>query len=78
MSKTTNSCIVFFNKDNCIEAVPDSRFFKKDNLCAWPVQTKHAKKIIVSFPKPNKKDFTFYSARKLGNKTYGELPFSFF
>lgn len=71
MSKTSDACIVHFIKENCVEAVPDCWFNTKENLCAWPVQTTHVKKMIESYQKPNKKNFVFYLARKLGNKTYG-------
>lgn len=34
----------------------------KQNVCAWPI---------------DKKDFTFFSARKLGNKVYGKYLYIF-
>lgn len=61
--------VVYFYKDNSVEAVPNIWF--KKNICAWPKDTKLINKSIETRVKPNKKDFTFFSARKLGNKDYG-------
>ncbi|KAF0682241.1 Uncharacterized protein FWK35_00037455, partial [Aphis craccivora] len=43
------------------------------NICAWPKDSKLVNKSIETRVKPNKKDFTFFSARKLGNKDYDSL-----
>lgn len=59
MSKTTGACIIYFDKENCVEAVPDCWFNNNKNLCAWPVQTKNDKKMIESYQKPKKKKICF-------------------
>jgi len=61
--------IVIFNNDNSVEAVPD--IWLKNNNCAWP-KSKKIKKYIGRRIKPNNKDFTFFIARKFGNKVYSE------
>lgn len=60
--------IVYFFKDESVEVVPDTWFFK--GKCAWPKSTKNVKKLIEKQMKPNKNDFLFFSARKLGNHYY--------
>lgn len=54
--------VVVFEDDSSIEAVPSSWFF--NNKCAWP--TKNAKKCIEKRVKPNKTDFIYLKARKIG------------
>jgi len=66
--------IVLFKNDNSVEAVPSS--WVRKNTCAWPKNSKFVKKYIEKQIKPNPDDFTFYSARKLGNKTYGRYILS--
>lgn len=61
--------VVHFFNDNAIEAVPDT--WLKQNICAWPIDKKNVKRCIETRLKPNKKEFMFFSARKLGNKVYG-------
>ncbi|XP_022162449.1 uncharacterized protein LOC111028210 [Myzus persicae] len=63
--------IVIFNNDNSVEAVPD--IWLKKNNCAWPAKSKQIKKYIERRVKPNNNDFTFFNARKLGNKVYSSL-----
>ncbi|KAF0712478.1 DUF4806 domain-containing protein, partial [Aphis craccivora] len=58
--------VVFFHKDNSIEAVPDT--WVKKGLCAWPKSSKNIKQY-----KPNKTDFLYYPARILGTKNYATL-----
>lgn len=58
--------------------MPESWFNTIEENCAWPVKTKLAAKIIQSYPKPNKKEFTYHPARKMGKKSYGKYLFFFF
>lgn len=61
--------VVLFYKDDSIEAVPDN--WVKKGFCAWPKSTKNVKILIKNRCKPNKMDFTYYPARILGTKNYG-------
>lgn len=54
--------VIIFEKDNSIEAVPSTWYFK--NKCAWP--KKNPKKFIEKQVAPNKTDFYFLRARKIG------------
>lgn len=56
--------IVVFNDDQSVEAVPSYWFNNDNNMCAWP--KKNSKKCLVGRVVPNKIDFDYYSARKLG------------
>ena len=60
--------IVLFKNDNSVEAVPST--WLRKHSCAWPKNSRNAKKYIEKQIKPNPDDFIFYPARKLGNKTY--------
>lgn len=68
-------CVVLFEKDNTVEAVPTHWF--KNGLCAWPKKDERVK--IKRRIQPNKFDFNFYSARILkkdiGKYTKFQLPF---
>lgn len=62
-------CIIInFTQNNSIEAVPVSWSFK--GRCAWPKNSKMVKKLIEKRIKPNKTDFFFLPARKVGNQSY--------
>jgi len=73
MSKAPSWSVIYFPKDNSVEAVPDFWFDKNKSICAWPVQTKFVKKMIENYQKPNKTNFTYHTARKLGSKSYGKI-----
>lgn len=60
--------IINFMQDNSVEAVPGSWAFK--GRCAWPKNTRMVKKLIEKRTKPNKSDFLFLPARKVGNQSY--------
>ncbi|KAL5240984.1 hypothetical protein ACI65C_008394 [Semiaphis heraclei] len=60
--------IINFIQDNSVEAVPDSWAFK--GQCAWPKNARMVKKLIEKRIKPNKSDFLFLAARKVGNQSY--------
>lgn len=68
--------IVNFLNDNSIEAVPD--IWLKQNICAWPIDKKNVKRCIKAKLKPNKNEFTFFCARKLGNKVYDKYIYIFY
>jgi len=55
--------VIIFENDNSIEAVP-SIWYRKNNTCAWP--KKNPKKFIEKQVVPNKTDFYFLRARKIG------------
>jgi len=61
--------VVYFTDENSVEAVPNIWLNKKQDSCAWPAKTKNVKKFIEFQQKPNKKDFTYHPARKLGKKS---------
>jgi len=44
---------------------------KKNGLCAWPIKNSNIKKIVQKKVQPNKKDFKWHIARKLGS-CYGK------
>lgn len=60
--------IVVFDDDHSLEAVPS--FWLNKNICAWP--KKKPRKYIISQSKPNKKEFLFLKARKIGID-YGKI-----
>lgn len=69
----SNWIIICFLTDNSIEAVPDTWFYK--GKCAWPKVSKLAKKLIEKQIKPNKNDFVYYPARKIGNQLFSKCLF---
>lgn len=54
--------VIIFENDNSIEAVPS--IWHRKNTCAWP--KKNPKKFIEKQVFPNKTDFYFLRARKIG------------
>jgi len=65
--------VVYFSDENSVEAVPSIWLDKKQETCAWPAKLKYVKKFIEFQQKPNKKDFTYHPARKLGKKSYSKF-----
>lgn len=61
--------VVNFQKDNTVDVVPSSWY--KNGLCAWPIKCSNTKKIVQKKLPPNKKEFKWHIARKLGS-CYGD------
>uniref|UniRef100_A0A2S2PM63 DUF4806 domain-containing protein n=1 Tax=Schizaphis graminum TaxID=13262 RepID=A0A2S2PM63_SCHGA len=57
--------VIHFKKDNTVDVVPSSWY--KNGLCAWPIKNSNIKKIVQKKEPPNKKDFKWHIARKLGS-----------
>lgn len=54
-------CIVCFEFDNTIAAVP--QFWFKNNVCAWPI--KSTNKYIERRANPNELEFKYYKSKML-------------
>lgn len=61
--------VIHFKKDNTVDVVPNCWY--KNGLCAWPIKNSNIKKIVQKKEPPNKKDFKWHIARKLGS-CYGK------
>lgn len=60
--------VVNFTKDNSVAAVPCSWY--TNGMCAWPLKCSNIKKFVLKNVQPNKNEFKWYTARRLGSR-YG-------
>lgn len=58
--------VMNFKNDNTVNAVPCSWF--KNGLCAWLIKCSNIKKISLKNVPPNKNEFKWYTARRLGSR----------
>lgn len=59
--------VVHFTIDNSVEAVPITWYNNDDGTCAWPNKTVNPVRSIQKMTLPNKLEFKWLKARKLGS-----------
>lgn len=61
--------VVHFQKENTVDVVPHSWY--RNGLCAWPLKCSNPKKLVKKNEPPNKDEFKWYTARRLGSARNG-------